>query len=158
MSAKEEKACFAAGCFWHIELGYSKLKGVLSTCAGYTGGWSEEPSYEEVCSGGTDHAEAVLVTFDPEIIGYKALLTRFWTIHNPTTLNRQGPDVGTQYRSAIFYFDEEQKSLAEVSKKEMEDSGKFEDPIVTEITPAGPFYPAEEYHQRYLAKRGAKTC
>ena len=112
-----EKACFAAGCFWHIELGYSKLKGVLTTSAGYIGGWSEDPSYEDVCSGGTDHAEAVLVTFDPNVVSYEELLARFWSIHNPTTRDRQGPDVGTQYRSAIFYFDVGLKGLAEASKK-----------------------------------------
>ncbi|MFQ5480501.1 MAG: peptide-methionine (S)-S-oxide reductase MsrA [Thermodesulfobacteriota bacterium] len=153
-----EKACFAAGCFWGVELAFSKVKGVLETKAGYTGGWSEDPSYEDVCSGGTEHAEAVLVTYDPDIVDFSGLLKTFWAIHNPTTLNRQGPDVGTQYRSAIFYFDAGQKDLAEASKKALGESGDFEDLVVTEITPAGPFYPAEEYHQKYLEKRGAKSC
>ncbi len=158
MSAKVEKACFAAGCFWHVELAFSRVKGVLSTRVGYTGGWSEDPSYEDVCSGGTDHAEAVLITFDPDVVDFTSLLNTFWSIHDATTLNRQGPDVGTQYRSAVFYFNEEQKQAAETSKKEMDEAGECVDPIVTEISPARSFYPAEEYHQKYLEKRGMGEC
>jgi len=153
-----QKACFAAGCFWHVELAFSRVKGVLTTSVGYTGGWSEEPSYEDVCCGGTDHAEAVLVTYDPGIIDYEGLLKVFWAVHDPTTLNRQGVDVGTQYKSAVFYFNEDQKKLAEASKKSMDESGEFHAPIVTEIRAAATFYEAELYHQKYLEKKGAKSC
>ncbi len=153
-----EKATFGAGCFWHVELAFSRVTGVNSTRVGYMGGWTEDPSYEDVCCGGTNHAEVVSMTFDPKVIDYSELLDIFWAIHDPTTLNRQGVDVGTQYRSVIFYHSEAQKTLAESSKKAMEESGAFHAPIVTEITPAAPFYPAEEYHQKYLEKRGKSSC
>ncbi|RMF10606.1 MAG: peptide-methionine (S)-S-oxide reductase, partial [Alphaproteobacteria bacterium] len=132
--------------------------GVRDVIVGYTGGTTENPSYEEVCTGRTGHAEAVLVTYDPADVSYDDLLEVFWTHHDPTTLNRQGPDVGTQYRSAIFYHDDDQKRRAEASKAAQEAAGRFANPIVTEIVPAGPFYPAEDYHQRYLEKRGLATC
>jgi len=153
-----EKATFGAGCFWHVELAFSKIKGVTSTRAGFMGGWTEDPSYEDVCCGGTDHAEVVSLTYDPDILDFKGLLKSFWAIHDPTTLNRQGVDVGTQYRSVIFYHSETQRALAEASKSAMEESGVFPAPIVTEITPAGPFYEAEEYHQKYLEKRDKSSC
>jgi len=154
----KEKACFAAGCFWHVELAFSKVEGVLETRVGYTGGWYEDPTYEDVCCGGTEHAEAVLITYDPELIDYERLLKIFWAIHDPTTLNRQGPDVGTQYRSAVFYFNEEQKKLAEASRQSIDESGDFHTPVVTEIRPAAAFYEAELYHQKYLEKKGATSC
>ena len=153
-----EKATFAAGCFWGVEDIFSKVKGVENTTVGYTGGHFESPSYENVCSGTTGHAEAVLVEFDPKKVSYKELLDVFWKMHDPTTFHRQGPDVGEQYRSAIFFHSDEQKEAAEMSKKELEASGKFKDPIVTEITPASEFYKAEEYHQKYFQKTGLKSC
>lgn len=153
-----EKATFAAGCFWGVEEAFRQPPGVLVTRAGYTGGTAERPTYEQVCTGTTGHAEAVEVEYDPAAISYEKLLEMFWSNHNPTTYHRQGPDVGSQYRSAIFYHTEEQKALAEKSKEDLAASGKWKDPIVTEILPAGPFYEAEEYHQQYLAKRGRKIC
>ena len=147
-----EKATFAAGCFWGVEEAFTHLKGVKKTVVGYTGGHAKNPTYEEVCSHNTGHAETVQVTFDPKKISFKQLLSKFWEIHNPTTLNRQGPDIGNNYRSAIFYHSDEQKKEAEESKDELNKSGKFDNPIVTEITPAGPFYKAEEYHQKYYHK------
>ncbi len=156
--AKLEVATFGAGCFWHVEEGFSRIKGVVSTRVGYSGGWFEDPSYEDVCTSGTGHAEVVRIEFDPSLIGYKDLLDVFWEIHDPTTLNRQGPDIGTQYRSVIFFHTKRQKELALVSKKALEESGVLPGPIVTEITPAPTFYPAEEYHQKYLEKRGGSTC
>jgi peptide-methionine (S)-S-oxide reductase len=158
MAAKKklEKATFAAGCFWHVEEAFRTLKGVKETTVGYTGGWMEGPNYQEVCTDKTGHAEAVEVAFEPDTISYERLLDVFWSTHDPTTLNRQGPDFGTQYRSAIFYHTEEQKKLAETSKKNAQK--KFKNLIVTEIIKAGKFYKAEEYHQKYLMKRGAKTC
>jgi len=153
-----EKAVFGAGCFWHVELAFGRIKGVISTEAGYMGGWTEDPTYEDVCCGGTNHAEVVMVTFDPAIVDFKKLLTKFWSIHDPTTLNRQGPDVGTQYISVIFYETKEQRALAEASKKAMDKSGAFASPIVTKIRPAGVFYRAEEYHQKYLEKSGKSRC
>jgi len=153
-----DKATFAAGCFWGVEDKFRKVKGVVDTRVGYTGGHTENPTYEEVCSDKTGHAEAVEITFDPEVISYRELLEIFWKMHNPTTKDRQGFDIGTQYRSAVFYHNEEQKKLAEEVKQELDKSGKYEKPIVTEITPAGPFYQAEEYHQCYLAKRGGGSC
>jgi len=153
-----EEATFGAGCFWHVELAFGRVKGVLSTSVGYMGGWFENPSYEDVCCGGTDHAEVVSLTYDPAIVAYEKLLTKFWAMHDPTTPNRQGPDVGTQYRSVIFYHNETQKALAEASKQAMEASKAYSAPIVTEIKPAGVFYPAEEYHQKYLEKRGKSSC
>jgi len=148
------KATFAAGCFWHVEDLLDKTKGVKSTKAGYIGGKLPNPTYEEVCSDQTGHAEAVEVEYNPDEISYQELLDVFWNNHNPTTLNRQGPDVGIQYRSAIFYHDEEQKEIAERSKQALEQSGKYERPIVTEIVPAPLFYKAEEYHQKYFKKHG----
>ena len=148
------KATFGAGCFWHVEDLLHKTKGVKSTAAGYIGGKLQNPTYEEVCTDKTGHAEAVEVEYDPDEVSFEDLLNVFWTNHNPTTLNSQGPDVGIQYRSAIFYHDEKQKEIAEKSKQELGQSGKFENPIVTEIVPAPTFYKAEEYHQKYFKKHG----
>lgn len=154
----KETATFGAGCFWGVEATFRRTPGVISTLSGYIGGTLQNPTYEEVCTDTTGHAEAVQIEFDPSKISYEDLLNIFWTNHDPTTLNRQGPDVGTQYRSAIFYHSDEQKSLAEASKEAMNNSGKFKNPIVTELTPVSTFYPAEEYHQRYLEKRGLSSC
>ena len=148
------KATFGAGCFWHVEDLLSKTKGVKSTKVGYIGGQLPNPTYEEVCTDKTGHAEAVEVEYDPDEISYEALLDVFWNNHNPTTLNRQGPDVGIQYRSAIFYHNDEQKEIAEKSKQTIDKSGQFEKPIVTEIVPTPTFYEAEEYHQKYFKKHG----
>jgi len=148
------KATFGAGCFWHVEDLLSKTKGVKSTQVGYTGGQLPNPTYEEVCTDKTGHAESVEVEYNPDEISYKELLDIFWNNHNPTTLNRQGPDVGIQYRSAIFYHNDEQKEIAEKSKQNIDKSGKFENPVVTEIVPAPSFYKAEEYHQKYFKKCG----
>ncbi len=153
-----EKATFAAGCFWGVEDAFRAVKGVHEAVVGYCGGSTPDPTYERVCAGDTGHAEAVEVAFDPEEVSYEDLLDVFWSMHDPTTLNRQGPDVGTQYRSAIFYHDEGQKKTAEGSKASLEASGKHERPVVTEIAPALPFCRAEEYHQGYLAKRGLGSC
>jgi len=153
-----EKATFAAGCFWHVEETFRHLSGVVSTTVGYTGGMLKNPTYEDVCTDKTGHAEAVEITYDPQKITYEQLLKVFWDIHDPTTKNRQGPDVGTQYRSAIFYHTAEQKSVAEQSKNDLEQSGKYKKKIVTEITQATTFYPAEEYHQQYLEKHGIAAC
>jgi peptide-methionine (S)-S-oxide reductase len=153
-----EKATFGAGCFWGVEATFRALQGVINATVGYAGGTSANPTYEDVCSDETGHAEVVQVEFDPEQASYRDLLDVFWTNHDPTTLNRQGPDVGTQYRSVIFYHSPEQKTAAEESKAELERSGRFRRPIVTQIEPAPPFYPAEEYHQRYLEKRGLAHC
>jgi len=152
------KAIFAAGCFWGVEEAFRQLKGVTSTTVGYTGGTMKDPSYKDVCTGATGHAEAVEVEFDPKQVSYDQLLSVFWQSHDPTTLNRQGPDYGTQYRSAIFYEDAEQEAAARRSKAELEKSGLFKRPIVTEIKPASEFYRAEDYHQQYLEKRGIKSC
>lgn len=148
------KATFGAGCFWHVEDLLGKTNGVKSTKVGYIGGNLPNPTYEEVCTDRTGHAEAVEVEYDPDEVSYEELLNVFWNNHNPTTLNRQGPDVGIQYRSAIFYHDEEQKAIAEKSKQQLDSSGKYDLPIVTEITPAPTFYKAEEYHQKYFKKNG----
>ena len=148
------KATFAAGCFWHVEDLFRKTKGVKSTRVGYIGGNLSNPTYEEVCTDKTGHAEAVEVDFDPNEISYEELLDIFWNNHNPTSLNRQGPDVGIQYRSSIFFHDETQKQIAEKSKENLESSGKFSKKIVTEITSAPEFYKAEEYHQKYFQKHG----
>ena len=148
------KATFGAGCFWHVEDLLSKTKGVQSTQVGYTGGQLPNPTYEEVCTDKTGHVEAVEVEYDPNEISYKELLDIFWNNHNPTTMNRQGPDVGIQYRSAIFYHNDEQKEIAEKSKQTLEKSGQYENPVVTEIAPAPSFYKAEEYHQKYFKKCG----
>jgi len=158
---KHEVATFAAGCFWGVESAFRELigKGVISTKVGYTGGHTKNPTYEQVCTHTTGHAESVEVTFDPAKISYQKLLNVFWSIHDPTTPNRQGPDVGDQYRSAIFYHSDQQRKLAEESKAELEKSGKYRNPVVTEITKAGVFYPAEDYHQQYFEKRHiAPTC
>src|SRR6266542_709823 len=149
-----ELATFGAGCFWGVEVTFRNVKGVKDAAVGYLGGTMENPTYKDVCTGRTGHAEVVQLEYDPEVAAYEKLLEVFWDNHNPTTLNRQGPDVGTQYRSAIFYHTPEQKRIAEESKKKLEESGRFARPIVTEITPASTFYRAEDYHQRYLEKRG----
>jgi peptide-methionine (S)-S-oxide reductase len=153
-----EKATFGAGCFWHVEEAFRNLKGVLSTRVGYMGGTLKDPTYEDVCTDKTGHAEVVEVTFDPKTISYENLLNLFWDIHDPTTKNRQGPDIGTQYRSVIFSHTPEQKTIAEQSKNDLERSGKYKKKIVTEITKASVFYTAEEYHQQYLAKHGTAAC
>jgi len=149
-----EKAIFAAGCFWGVELNYSKVDGVLETRVGYCGGDTTDPTYEAVCGKTTGHAEAIEIKYDPQVVTYDQLLDNLWEFHDPTTLNRQGPDEGSQYRSAIFYISEEQKTSAEKSIAATDGSGKFKDTIVTEISPATKFWPAEEYHQKYLAKKG----
>lgn len=152
-------ATFAAGCFWGVESVFMQVEGVVSTRVGYIGGKTKNPSYEDVCTDRTGHAEAVEVTFDPEIVSYKKLLDIFWSNHDPTTPNMQGPDVGSQYRSVIFYHNDEQKILAEESKVTLDRSGKFRNKIVTEIVRADTFYPAEEYHQQYYKKKGIQpTC
>lgn len=148
------KATFGAGCFWHVEDLFQKIDGVTSTKVGYTGGKLTNPTYEEVCTDTTGHAEAVKVEYDPNKISYQDLLDVFWNNHDPTSVNRQGPDIGIQYRSAIFFHNEEQKKIAEKSKEQIENSGKFNKKIVTEITPASKFYNAEEYHQKYFQKHG----
>ncbi|HIG99800.1 MAG TPA: peptide-methionine (S)-S-oxide reductase MsrA [Thermoplasmata archaeon] len=153
-----EKAIFGAGCFWHVEEAFRQLKGVLSTTVGYTGGSLKDPTYEDVCTDKTGHAEVVEITYDPRKITYEHLLDVFWEIHDPTTKNRQGPDIGTQYRSAIFYYSSEQRTAAEQSKKNLEQSGKYRKKVMTEITQAMMFYPAEEYHQHYLEKHGLAAC
>ena len=151
-------ATFAAGCFWHVEEAFRHVKGVLGTRVGYTGGKTKDPTYKEVCTGETDHAEAVEIQFDPKKVSYEKLLEIFWKEHNPTTINRQGLDEGTQYRSAIFFHTPQQQKAAKASKAKLQKSGKFEEPIVTEIVKAGPFYPAEKYHQRYFEKHGLTVC
>ena len=152
------KATFAEGCFWGVEANFQSIPGVISAVSGYTGGKTENPSYEDVCSGRTGHAEAVEVEFDPAKVSYDDLLKVFWTSHDPTTPNRQGPDVGTQYRSAIFFHGAAQETAARASKEALEKSGKLKRSIVTEIVAAGPFYRAEEYHQKYFAKHGLHGC
>jgi peptide-methionine (S)-S-oxide reductase len=153
-----EKATFGAGCFWGVEVAFRQVPGVSDAVAGYLGGTLPNPTYKDVCTGRTGHAEVVEVSYDPTRVGYEDLLNVFWTSHDPTTLNRQGPDRGTQYRSAIFYHDESQKTAAIASKDRLARSGRFSSPIVTEITPASTFYRAEEYHQRYLEKHGLASC
>jgi len=146
------KATFAAGCFWHVEELFGKVEGVTSTAVGYTGGQLDNPSYEDVCTDSTGHAEAVQVEYDPNQVSYDELLKIFWENHNPTTPNRQGPDIGTQYRSAIFFHDSEQEKIATKSKEKLQNSNQFNSEIVTQIVPAKKFYRAEEYHQRYFEK------
>jgi len=153
-----EKATFAAGCFWGVEATFRQIKGVVATAVGYEGGTYPNPTYRDVCTDRTGHAEAVEVDYDPARVSYEQLLQIFWENHNPTTLNRQGPDVGTQYRSAIFYHTPEQQAAATASKESLQASGKYRRPIVTEIVPASQFYPAEDYHQQYLEKRGLSSC
>ena len=151
-----EKATFAAGCFWGIEVSFEKIKGIEKTEVGYIGGNTKNPTYEQVCTDKTGHAEAVQVTYNPQQITYEQLLEVFWSIHDPTQKNRQGPDIGTQYRSAIFYHNQEQKQIAEQSKKQKEKDLGLK--IQTEIKPAKEFYPAEEYHQKYLKKQDRTSC
>lgn len=153
---KTETATFSAGCFWHIEENFRRIKGVVSAVVGYTGGKMDNPTYKDVCTDRTGHAEAVQVEYDPSKISYKELLDAFWKMHNPTTLNRQGFDFGTQYRSVIFYHNEKQKKLALESREK--EQKKHTNRIVTEIVPASKFWKAEEYHQRYLEKKGRKVC
>jgi peptide-methionine (S)-S-oxide reductase len=152
------KAMFGAGCFWGVEEAFRKVPGVRDAPVGYSGGSLENPTYKDVCNGTTGHAEVVEVDYDPAAVTYDALLDVFWENHNPTQLNRQGPDVGTQYRSAIFFYDPAQQAAARASKERLEKSGRFPRPIVTEISPAKPFWRAEEYHQRYFEKRGGGSC
>jgi peptide-methionine (S)-S-oxide reductase len=149
----EKIATFAAGCFWGVEASFNRIPGVKDTIVGYTGGEVEYPTYRMVCTDKTGHAEAVQITYDPEQISYKDLVTAFFDLHDPTTLNRQGPDVGSQYRSAIFYHDDEQRKIAEQVKDELDQSGKYRYPIITEIVPAQDFYVAEDYHQHYYVRR-----
>ena len=158
LMAETEKATFAAGCFWGVESAFRTIKGVVDTQVGYVGGEKISPTYREVCSGRTGHAEALEITFDPSVITYKELVELFWRVHNPTQVNRQGPDYGTQYRSSIFYHSPEQKQIAEASKAALEASGKWRKPIATEIMPATTFWRAEEYHQRYFEKNGGPVC
>ncbi len=153
-----KKATFGAGCFWGVELAFSQNSGVTSTAVGYCGGRLPDPTYEMVCTGQSGHAEVVQVEYDPSQIGYEALLELFWSIHDPTTLNRQGPDIGTQYRSVIFFHDAGQEAAARTSVEKLQQSGRFPRDIVTEIVAAPQFYPAEDYHQKYLEKRGMKNC
>jgi len=152
-----EKATFGAGCFWGVEAAFRKVKGVVSTTVGYSGGSSKNPTYKDVCSGRTGHAEVVQVEYDPSKTSYEELLNVFWGVHDPTQMNRQGPDVGTQYRSAIFFYNAEQEAAAKAAKAHLEKSGRYRKPIVTEIIPASEFYMAEEYHQQYFEKHGM-TC
>jgi peptide-methionine (S)-S-oxide reductase len=153
-----ETATFAAGCFWGVEELYRHLPGVVDTMVGYTGGHFENPTYRDVCNGKTGHAEAVQVIYDPKKISFQKLLDVFWENHDPTQLNRQGQDEGAQYRSVIFYHSPEQQRAAAAAKRELEASGKYDEPIVTEIKPAAAFHRAEEHHQQYLEKNGLKTC
>ncbi len=153
-----EKAMFGAGCFWGVETTFRNIDGVTSAAVGYAGGTTDNPTYEDVCSAATGHAEVVEVEFNPTMVTYQQLLDVFWKNHDPTTPNRQGPDVGTQYRSVIFTYSPEQKAVAEASKAEIDASGRFRRPIVTQIEPAPKFHRAEEYHQRYLEKRGLAHC
>jgi peptide-methionine (S)-S-oxide reductase len=152
------KATFAAGCFWGVEATFRQIPGVTSTRVGYTGGNIINPTYKDVCTDGTGHAEAVEVEFDPSKVSYEQLLHVFWENHDPTQLNRQGPDYGTQYRSAIFFHSPEQEQSARLSKEKLQNSRQFDRPIVTEIVPAVTFYEAEDYHQQYLEKRGLASC
>jgi peptide-methionine (S)-S-oxide reductase len=153
-----QKATFGAGCFWGVEAAFRQIKGVTSTAVGYLGGNYENPSYEDVCTGRTGHAEVVEVEYDPAVAAYEDLLKVFWENHDPTQLNRQGPDTGTQYRSAIFFHTPDQEVAARESKDKLQSSGRYKRLIVTEITPASAFYRAEEYHQQYLEKRGRASC
>jgi peptide-methionine (S)-S-oxide reductase len=157
-STKMEKATFGGGCFWGVEATFRQLKGVTATAVGYEGGSLSHPTYRDVCGHKTGHAEVVQVEYDPAQITYEQLLDVFWKNHDPTTRNRQGPDVGTQYRSVVFYHSPQQKEAAIVFKERLAKSGKFRKPIVTEIVPAGTFWQAEDYHQQYLEKRGLSSC
>jgi len=155
---KRERALFAAGCFWGVEAAFRSTPGVIQTAVGYSGGHTDHPTYNDVCSGRTGHAETVEVVFDPAKVRYDQLLNVFWENHDPTTLNRQGPDVGEQYRSAVFFLTPEQEQTARASKQALQQSGRFKRDIVTEITPASTFWRAEEYHQQYFEKRGVSHC
>jgi peptide-methionine (S)-S-oxide reductase len=152
------KATFAAGCFWGVEDAFRQVEGVTSTAVGYTGGTTKNPTYKDVCGGRTGHAEAVEVEFDPAKVSYLQLLAVFWKSHDPTTLNRQGPDIGSQYRSGIFFHNAEQEAEARASKEVLIQQGIFKRPIVTEISPASEFYRAEDYHQQYFEKQGIRSC
>lgn len=151
-------ATFGAGCFWGVEETFRQVPGVINTSVGYSGGNKENPTYEDVCSDQTGHVEVVQIEYNPDQVAYEQLLNIFWENHNPTEVNRQGPDIGTQYRSVIFYHNDEQKNIAEKSKAALDASGKWSRPIATSIEPAKNFYKAEEYHQRYLEKRGLGSC
>jgi len=153
-----EKATFGGGCFWGVEAAFRSVEGVVDTAVGYMGGTLKNPTYKDVCTDKTGHAEVVEVSFDPSRVTYEQLLDLFWKMHDPTALNRQGPDIGTQYRSVIFYHTPEQKAAATASKDKQDQSGAHKHPVVTQIVPAGEFYRAEEYHQQYLEKRGLATC
>jgi peptide-methionine (S)-S-oxide reductase len=153
-----KKATFGAGCFWGVEATFRRIPGVIDAAVGYAGGHTTDPTYKEVCTDRTGHAEVVQVEYDPSKVSYHKLLEVFWSSHDPTQVNRQGPDYGTQYRTVIFYHDDEQKAEAEASKQKLDASHRFSAPIATQIVPAGPFYRAEEYHQRYLEKRGLENC
>lgn len=153
-----EKATFAAGCFWGVEITFRQTPGVTETAVGYCGGHTDNPTYQAVCTGQTGHAEAVEITFDPQKIDYAQLLEIFWQCHDPTQLNRQGPDVGTQYRSAVFCHSKQQMEIALASRMQQQNSGRYNKSITTEIAPASTFYRAEEYHQQYLEKRGMAQC
>ena len=157
-NAKTEIATFGAGCFWGVEEAFRKIPGVVSTQVGFMGGKAKNVSYRRVCEGDTGHAEVVHIEFDPSTVSYEKLLGVFWNSHNPTTLNRQGFDIGEQYRSVVFFHSEKQKEIAEQSEAELEKSKKFSRPIVTQIVPAAEFFRAEEYHQKYLLKRGQSVC
>ena len=152
------KATFAAGCFWGVEATFRQFPGVISTRVGYTGGAMPNPTYQDVCNDDTGHAEAVEVEYDPAKVSYEQLLKVFWENHDPTQLNRQGPDWGSQYRSAIFFHSPEQEAAAKLSKESLDKSGQYRKPVVTQIVLATTFYPAEDYHQQYLEKRGLATC
>lgn len=156
--AETQKATFAAGCFWGVESAFRTVDGVIDTQVGYCGGSTDNPTYKQVCTGRTGHAEALEITFDPNVISYKQLVELFWRVHDPTQVNRQGPDFGTQYRSVIFVHSPEQKEIAEKSKADLAASGKYRKPIATQIVPAGTFWRAEEYHQRYFEKNGGPVC
>lgn len=158
MTSTVQKATFGAGCFWGIEAAFRELKGVVSTSVGYMGGTLENPTYEDVCTDKTGHAEVVEVLYDPALISYEDLLEVFWKIHDPTTLNKQGPDYGTQYRSVIFFHTPEQEAAARASRERLERSGKLKGRIVTQIEPAAKFWRAEEYHQQYYEKTGRRSC
>ena len=157
-AAGQEMAMFAAGCFWGVEAAFRRVDGVVDAAVGYSGGHTKDPTYKQVCTDRTGHAEVVRVVFDPTKTSYAALLATFWSLHDPTTPNRQGSDVGSQYRSAIFYCTPAQAAAAKAAKQRLAESGKLSNPIVTEISPAGEFYRAEEYHQRYVEKNGGSAC
>ena len=155
---KTRMAVFGMGCFWGVERKFWETKGVITTAAGYSAGYTENPTYEDVCRTNSGHAEVVEIDFDPNVVSYEKLLSVFWELHDPTTLNRQGPDVGTQYRSAVFYHNDNQKEIAELSKANEQKSGNHKSDIVTEVTLTSTFYKAEDYHQQYLEKRGLSSC